>query len=73
MTVKFVSNECVAKGKLINCILRPHPHVSKQRFHSENGRNVMFSVHTTLQEFNIAAIISQFGFVCEENSVREIL
>ena len=32
----------------------------------------MFSVHTTPEEFNNATITSHFGFVFEENSVREI-
>jgi len=32
----------------------------------------MFSVHTTPNEFKNATITGHFGFVFEENSVREI-
>ena len=32
----------------------------------------MFSVHTTPEEFKNATITGHFGFVFEENSVREI-
>jgi len=32
----------------------------------------MFSVHTTPEQFENAAITGHFGFVFEENSVREI-
>jgi len=43
----------------------------------ENGgftlkRNQMFSVHSTPKEFENATITGHFGFVFEENSVREI-
>jgi len=55
--------------------LRPRPHYAggiwKQRFHSENASQ-MFSVHTTPEEFKNGTIASHFGFVFEENSVREI-
>jgi len=33
----------------------------------------MFSVHATPEEFQNAAITSHFGFVFDENSVREIM
>jgi len=33
----------------------------------------MFSVHTTPEEFKNAPISGHFGFVFEENSVREII
>jgi len=32
----------------------------------------MFSVHTTPEQFEKAAITGHFGFVFEENSVRQI-
>jgi len=32
----------------------------------------MLSVHTTLEEFENVTITGHFGFVFEENSVREI-
>ena len=32
----------------------------------------MFSIHTTSEEFKNATITGHFGFVFEENSIREI-
>jgi len=34
--------------------------------------NQMFSVHTTPKEFKSETVTGHFGFVFEENSVREI-
>jgi len=50
-------------------------HTTQEEF--ENGGFTlktpqMFSVHTTPEEFKNATITGHFGFVFEENSVREI-
>jgi len=52
-----------------------HVHITSEEF--ENGgftqkAHQIFSVHTTPEQFENAAITGHFGFVFEENSVREI-
>jgi len=53
---------------------RPRPHYAggiwKRRFHSETRQ--MFFVHSTPEELKNATITGHFGFVFEENSIREI-
>ena len=41
-------------------------------FHSENASNIFRPVHATPEEFQSATITGHFGFVFQENSVREI-
>ena len=57
------------------CIhVRPRPHYAggiwKRRFHSENASDV--SVYFTPEGFKNATITGHFGFLFEENLVREI-
>ena len=50
-------------------------HTARDEFENEAftlKTNQLFSVHTTPEQFNNATITGQFGFVFEENSVREI-
>jgi len=57
-------------------IIKSRPHYTPKEF--KNGvltlkANQMFFVHTVSEEFKNAAITSHFGFVFEENSVRDIM
>ena len=49
----------------------PRKKLWKQRLHSENRANV-FCPHYTSEKFENATVARHFGFVFEENSVREI-
>jgi len=71
---KFFKFSLASKKKKFVISLGP-VHTTLGEF--ENGgftlkRNQMFSVHSTPKEFENATITGHFGFVFEENSVREI-